>query len=148
MQRYFVARYEKEIAATVEIGMRKIVELGFGILALIAYEVDYRFQEKNKQQNNYDKYVTTHQTVNTLKLYYFVGVIINATGYISSTFGRAGLYWYWFEPVLMGMMVKSKVNQRLFKFAIFIFYAYLCYASWTRNGYNQIPYQFFWQTAN
>lgn len=148
MQNYTVEQYSKFIS--VSFGKRILVECGFGILSLIAFAFDDRGVVRHRHKvflnkNHLDSRASLQQRIATVKVYYAVGVLIQLSGYISSSFARSGLYWYWFESVFMGMMVKSKKNQRIFRVMFFLFLAYICYSDGERNGNWQLPYLFFWQ---
>lgn len=148
MQRYTLKQYARFIE--ISIGTRVPVEGIFGILSLIAFEFDGRYSTHGRY-NTYTnaKSVNTRnrlrQKISTVKAYYIVGLLVQTTGYISTTFSRIALYWYWFEAIFMGMMVKSRMNQKIFKIMFFLFLAYMCYSDSRRNGFHQLPYLFFWQ---
>lgn len=148
MQNYSLKHYSRFIELSA--GKRVLAESVFGFFSLIAFEFDDRYVVHRRyrmfSRESYSNLrAELHQKIATVKVYYIIGLLTQATGYVSSTFSRIGLYWYWFAAVFMGMMVKSKVNQKIFKVMFFLFLIYLCYADSKRNGYNQLPYQFFWQ---
>lgn len=149
MKKYSWQHYSKFVE--VSAGKRVLVEAGFGILSLIAFEFDGRCNTRGRYKaftnaGSTSSRIPLHQKVAMVKLYYIFGLLTQATGYIASTFSRIGLYWYWFEAIFMGMMVKSRMNRKIFKVMFFFFLCYLCYSDSRRNGYHQLPYLFFWQT--
>lgn len=140
MRYYAWGRYIDLFEANFEIGLRVFAEIGFALLSIIAF--GYTDTAKSSMPI---PAVSTRYRTGMIRLYYVLGLLIGTLGYISSTLGRMQMYWYWYQPVLMGMLARSKCNRAILRSLIILFMIYLCISSITGNGYSQVPYLFFWQ---
>lgn len=158
MQNYTWERYSELFTSRPNIGLRALAEGAFAILSYIAFEYCSNINSFNLTQSKYTieqgkrrKYVPMmdlRYRINTVKLYYIIGLLIGLFGYVSSTLGRMQLYWYWYQPIFMGMLARSRVNRAIMRFLIFAFMMYIFFDSFIGNGYSQIPYIFFWKAGN
>ena len=85
--------------------------------------------------------------ISSARLYYFLGLIITAGGYMVKYFDRIGLYFYMFEIVCIAMIFKTVRVPRWIKFFILAIYVYTFVLALTSNGQGQLPYLFAWQQS-
>ncbi len=150
-------RYTEYFRLDLNMGLSVFVEaviVFFSFVAYLYHEVSEREKGGSiakKLEIYADKQpldtITIKSKINWVRWQYIVGLGVGIIGYASSTLGRMKHLWYWYQPVFMGMLTKSKKNALVFKLVVMLFYAYLCLDSLRRNGYAQLPYLFFWQSA-
>ena len=149
VRHYTWERYQELFSGNFDIGMRVFIEIGFAVLSVIAFQfdpcMDYEALNKSTIDKKQKCVTSIEYRIKEVRLFYVVGLLIGNLGYISSTLGRMQMYWYWYQPVFMGMLVKSRYNRTIFKCLVIIFMTFLCITSIAGNGYSQVPYLFFWQ---
>lgn len=80
----------------------------------------------------------------TTNIYYALGILVTSIGYMFTFMDRVGLYFYLFETVYIGRVMKSK-HVGLFRFAVAALYLMLLLISIFGNGQGQGNYLFIWQ---
>lgn len=78
-------------------------------------------------------------------IYYFIGLAITFLGYLFTFMDRIGLYFYLYEAVFMGNIVKHPKYGKYAKIVIVVLFAYVFYVGLRGNGQGQHPYLFCWQ---
>ena len=84
-------------------------------------------------------------SLKTVRVYYLVGLLVAMLGYVFMFMERIGLYFYVFEIVYVGMFLKSKRVDFIFKMLIAAFYLLLFALTFFGDGQGQSDYLFFWQ---
>lgn len=130
----------------------KNIQFDFGIvvfikMALFVFTVALLIGEKwhDTDKNGYS---VGAYTCNTAKVYYAVGILLTMLGYMFSYMDRIGIYFYLFETVYIGMVMKSKRVEILIKLAIAALYLMLLLVTLSGNGHGQGNYLFFWQAGS
>lgn len=77
--------------------------------------------------------------------YYLAGLGLTTIGYYFSYMDRLGLYFYLFETIYIGMVMKSRRVHVLIKMVITVLYCYILIGSMFGSGHGQGNYMFFWQ---
>lgn len=80
-----------------------------------------------------------------VQIYYLVGLLITALGYLFEYMDRIGLYFYLYEAVYVGLLVKKFRYRRIYMVVMALIYAYTLWTGMRGNGQGQMPYIFFWQ---
>ena len=80
--------------------------------------------------------------------FYFVGLLFNSLSYVFMYAGRIGLYYYIFESIYVGYLLKarSKTIWGVFLklgYVLLLFYTFAITV--TSGAQGEIPYRFFWQ---
>lgn len=150
-------RYTEYFGLELKMGLSVFVEaiaVFFSFVAYLYHEVSEREQCGSiaKRLGIYtDRQlldtISIKSKINWVRWQYIIGLCVGIMGYAASTLGRLKHFWYWHQPVFMGMLTKSKKNALIFKLVVIVFYTYLCLDSFRRNGYMQHPYLFFWQSS-
>jgi hypothetical protein len=83
-----------------------------------------------------------------IMLYYFFGLLITSLGYIFAFMDRIGLYFYIFEGVYMGVILKnsSKSNKIFYSACIIVIMGYSFISGLINGSQGVIPYSFVWMT--
>lgn len=116
------------------IGFMLIVKLIIYAFSIIVFN-----RNTNQVDEKYD--------IRCIKIYYLLGIILNATGYFFSYMERIGLPFYLFECAYFGVIVRNTRCNQLFKLTLILLLAYLFIMDLISNGQGQIPYKFIWQSA-
>ncbi len=87
----------------------------------------------------------TAYKITTTKTYYLVGIFITMLGYIFPYMDRIGIYFYLFEAVFVGAVMKSSKINSVVKLLMGILYLFLLYTAITGNAQGQGNYLFVWQ---
>lgn len=144
------------------LGMGMFVKFAFAVFAIIFAQTNYssvpqqheveklavsnckyiREQRKKKPQSVVE---SPRYLFGMISIYYCVGILSQISGYFYYNIARIGLYLYWFEMVFMGMVAKSKENRIILQICVFVMLLYVFVVGIQGNGYNQVPYLFFWQ---
>lgn len=120
-------------------GIMLPLKLMFFILVLLIGRLD-------ESVNGIDQYgVSSKYTLTTVKIYYIVGLVMTAFGYIFPFVDRIGIYFYIFEAVFMGMVAKRAKNQAILKAGLILIYGYVLIMSIFGNSQGQANYLFMWQ---
>lgn len=82
--------------------------------------------------------------INRIKIYYLLGLILTFFGYFFSFMDRIGLYFYLFECVFIGIVVKNRKDRVICQMIFFLLVVYSLYSEFSRNGQGILPYLFFW----
>ena len=94
--------------------------------------------------NDKEKYFTFSH-----RAYYFVGILLNSMSYFILYAGRIGIYFYVFEVIHIGYVIKSK-NTTLwtvfFKALYIVILLYYLYNNIANGSQGEIPYRFVWQS--
>jgi len=127
----------------IDIGLMLFAKLGFFVITVILLNKKQRhlYKENASSIDNYQ--------LSALQIYYLIGILLTSLGYIFLYAERVGLYFFIFESVYMGMLVKN-LNQKIFKIKIFdlgviLLASYTFLEALWGNGQGQMPYRFFWQ---
>lgn len=83
------------------------------------------------------------------RMCYFVGLLLNSMSYIFQYAGRIGLYFYVFEVIHIGYVMKAKnttIWTVLFKFLYAAILLYYLYNNLASGSQGELPYRFFWQS--
>ena len=91
-----------------------------------------------------EKYDFALYTGRSIKLYYFLGILLTMLGYLFSYMDRSGTYYYIFETVFIGKVMRTK-SVGIVKLLIAILYLILAIGTIFGNGQGQGNYLFFWQ---
>ena len=102
---------------------------------------------KNEQYNDADEngYSVESYSFVTTRIYYFIGILITLLGYMFAYMDRVGIYFYLFETIYVGMLIKSKRIALLLKLFVMALYVALCALAVFGNGQGQGEYLFCWQ---
>lgn len=136
---------------SVNIGLRNVALLMIFIVSLFLYSP--LFSSTNKilffndlcQKENRDLYIVTSVRVN-----YFIGVMLTSLGYFFEFMARLGYYQIVFVFVYFGMLVKEKRQYKRWIFMtmiIFIVIYVLIGFVFKINGSWHHPYKFIWQKS-
>ena len=90
-------------------------------------------------------YSVTAYTSSTVRIYYAVGLLLTMLGYVFAYMDRVGIYFYLFEAVYIGMLMRSKRVDSIVKIAVAALYLLLTLMSLLGDGQGQATYLFFWQ---
>jgi hypothetical protein len=127
----------------------KNVQLNLGLLLLVkmvlfVLTVPYLTGDKWRD-TDYKGYSVAAYTRNTVKVYYAVGMLLTTLGYIFAYMDRIGVYFYLFETVYIGMVMRSKRIDILVRLVIAVLYLSLALITIFGNGQGQGNYLFCWQ---
>ena len=84
-------------------------------------------------------------TISTVEIYYFIGLLLCQLGYLFPFMERISLYFYIFECVYMGILMKYRSLKSGYPFVFVLLYGYIIISSLSSGGQGQMPYLFFWQ---
>ncbi len=90
-------------------------------------------------------YSVSAYTCNTAKVYYAFGMLVTMLGYMFENMDRIGIYFYLFETIYIGMVMKSKRVEIIEKTLITVLYLMLAFGALIGNGQGQGNYLFCWQ---
>lgn len=124
------------------------VHFNFGILILLKillFALTARSMSGEYVANAEGGYSVEAYSFKTVKVYYFVGMLLTALGYMFDNMNRVGLYFYLFETVYIGMVMCSKRVSVITKLIISALYLFLMFGTVFGNGQGQGNYLFFWQ---
>ena len=76
--------------------------------------------------------------------YYILGLIISMFGYFYPFMDRIGWYFYIYECVFYGKLVKNRKYGNLIKIIVMIFSMYIFVTNLASKAQGVIPYNFFW----
>lgn len=140
-----VGRYAKYFSnTTVDIGMMLLLKMAFLAATLIfvfGVHRGYGYFRNGHLLSSEDRYQILIAT-----MCYFVALLLAAFGYIFEYVQRISWYYYLFEGVYFGMLLKGKnpVNRLLFGYFIAFVIGYGFIYSMTNNSHGTMPYLFFW----
>jgi hypothetical protein len=83
------------------------------------------------------------------RFYYLIGLLLTALSYIYLYVGRIGIYFYLFEGIYIGYLLKKKMRSAfdlLLKCAYVVILLYYIYQNMTTGSNGEMPYRFFWQS--
>ncbi len=125
------------------------IQLDFGImlpikLVFFAFIVFIGQLGESVEEHHYEG-VSGEYTLKTVKIYYIIGLIMTALGYIFPFVERIGIYFYVFEVIFMGMVARSAKNQAILKPCLTMIYGYVLISSIFGNAQGQANYLFIWQ---
>lgn len=120
-------------------GLMLFLKLFLFILTSFLLKGEYSSVEDN------NKHSVQSYSITTTKTYYCLGILITMFGYFFPFVERIGLYFYLFETVYVGKLMKSDHIEAIIKFFIAILYLILLAMSFLGNGQGQGDYLFFWQ---
>lgn len=81
-------------------------------------------------------------SVKTVRVYYFIGIIITSLGYTWLFMDRIGLAFYLFECVYWGIVVKNSCYRQWFKLIIGSLFFIIFILSLINNGQGVLPFSF------
>lgn len=123
-------RYSHYFNATaVNIGLMLFLKL----IVFLLTAIDIHNKKNNEQI--FDDY-----KFKSVRIYYFIGIIITGTGYFYSVLQRIGLPFYIFETVYWGIAVKTCTNKGIYKSFILAIMSYVFILNLISNGHGVIPY--------
>ena len=82
------------------------------------------------------------------RFYYLIGLLLTALSYVYLYAGRIGIYFYLFEGIYIGYLLKRKMRSQfdlLLKCAYIMILLYYIYQNMTSGSNGELPYRFFWQ---
>ncbi len=127
----------------------KAAQFNFGImlfLKLIIYTFTALFMMgddwKDKNDVGYDPISYSH---NMSKVYYIIGILITMLGYMFQYMDRIGLYFYLFEAIYIGKVMKSRRVDTIVKLAVGVLYVVILAGAILGDGQGHGEYLFFWQ---
>ncbi len=91
---------------------------------------------------------STEYAIRCVKIYYLLGIILNATGYFFEYMDRIGLPFYVFECTYFGIITQNTKCNQLFKLVLSLLLTYLFIMDLVSNGQGQLPYEFIWQSMS
>lgn len=124
------------------------IQFNFGVLLFIKLilfvliAIVTRSEPVNLEKN--EKYDLLLYTNRSTKLYYFIGILFTMLGYFFSYMDRTGMYYYIFETVFIGKVMRTKSVGKL-RLLIVALYLVLTFSTITGDGHGQTDYLFFWQ---
>lgn len=127
----------------------KTAQVDFGIvvfikMALLIFTSILISKEKFEDVDE-NGYSVTAYTSSTVRIYYAVGLLLTMLGYVFAYMDRVGIYFYLFEAVYIGMLMRSKRVDSIVKIAVAALYLLLTLMSLLGDGQGQATYLFFWQ---
>ena len=139
------SRYAKYFAhPTMDIGMMILLKLLFLVGTLImvfVFHSGYDYFRNGHLLNSEERYMIRISSV-----CYVAALLLAALGYIFEYTERISLYYYLFESVYFGMLLKSKnpANRLMFGYFIAFVIGYGFLYSMTNNSQGTMPYTFCW----
>lgn len=124
------------------------IKLDFGLmlpLKLVFFALVVFLGRLYTPEKTEKKYVLLKKTLNRVDLYYLIGIIMSALGYIFPFAERIGIYFYIFEVIFMGVAAKAEKNQAILKTGLALIYGYVLVTSIFGNAQGQANYLFVWQ---
>lgn len=121
-------------------GLMIIIKFGCLLVTICALNYTLKFSAlRDHLEYRYLKSLTN--------ISYMCGLLLTALGYAWKYVSRAGLYFYIFEAVYLGVIFKQRNTKNNFfiKLAYLVILSYQFWGYLTANGQGQIPYLFFWQ---
>lgn len=83
--------------------------------------------------------------INTVRIYYLLGIFLTGLGYFFKYMDRVGLIFYIFECVYWGIIVKNGKYIGVYKLILSVLLLFIFVTSMSGNGQGQLPYLFVWQ---
>ena len=125
------------------------LQFDFGIMvfvkiALFVFTAALLKREK-WQDSDPNGYSVAAYIRNTAKVYYAFGILLTMLGYMFTYMDRIGIYFYLFETVYIGLVMKSKRVEVLAKLVVAILYLMLVLVTMLGDGQGQGNYLFCWQ---
>lgn len=136
------ARYFKE--PTLDIGMMLLLKFAFLVASMIfAFGLHRRYSYLRNGDLLTEE---DHYRIRVTGIAYTGALGLAILGYIFPHAERIGLYFYMFEPVYFGILLKGKkpLNRVLFFYFIAFVIGYSFVYSMTNNSQGNMPYAFFW----
>lgn len=100
----------------------------------------------DKKRGHYNPYYSISSYVgHPIKVFYAFGILLTAIGDMFPNMARIGLYFYLFETVYMGRLMKSRRIGMLMKSAVVALYIGIILLTILGNGQGQGNYLFYWQ---
>ena len=116
---------------TVNIGLMLFAKLGLYLISLM---------DMRKERLKNDLTTSEIYELQTVKIYFFIGIVLTGVGYFFSFMGRVGLPFYIFECVYWGMLVKSAPNKVVYRIVIIFIMMYIFVGSLISDGQGVLPY--------
>lgn len=84
---------------------------------------------------------------NSVRIYYVLGILLSFLGYFFTFVQRIGWYYYIYEGVYMGMLLKtrSRNNKKVYIFCLIVLFGYMFMQALVGDGQGVVPYKFVWQ---
>lgn len=83
--------------------------------------------------------------VKVIEIYYLIGLVLGFSGYIFPVVNRISLYFYLFECVYIGLLMKYKKWKSGYPLCYILMYGLIFISMFMGTGQGQVPYLFFWQ---
>lgn len=80
--------------------------------------------------------------MSSVTMYYFVGIILTALGYMFQFMNRIGLPFYIFEGVYWGMVLKNNEKNGTLKIIFVLLFGYIFVSEMIGNGHRIMPFTF------
>lgn len=141
-----LSRYSKYFASlSMNIGFMVLVKIGFFAVTLIlifAMHPQFAYFRMRKGINADDRFVMKLTCIS-----YGMALILAGLGYFFSYVDRISWYFYLYEGVYFGMLLKGKKvsNRIILGYVIAILLCYSFFQSMLHNAQGTMPYAFFWQ---
>lgn len=125
------------------------IQFNFGLMLFVKllFFVLTVFLVKNPYSEECDEngYSAKAYTFTTVRVYYFVGILIMMLEYFFPYVGRVGLFFYIFEMIYMGMLFKSRKNDIIMRLIMILIILLYTYSAIFGNAQGQGEYLFAWQ---
>lgn len=141
-----LSRYSKYFTSfTMDVGLMVLVKISFFAITLLCFFVihpQFIYFRKGQSISSDDRFVLQLTCIS-----YCVALILAGLGYFFVYVDRISLYFYLYEGVYFGRLLKSKKisNRIVLGAAITMILCYGFFQSMLHNSQGVLPYIFFWQ---
>lgn len=105
---------------------------------------DFKIKIYNRNNLNKEEIMDKYKNL-SINIYYILGLTISMLGYFYPFMDRIGWYFYIYESIFWGKLVKNKKYGKLIKIIIIIMLMYIFIASLLSKSQGVVPYYFFWE---
>lgn len=133
-------RYDKYLTnIKLNFGLMMLVKLFFLIGTIILMHNEMKELLTNRKERRLVR------NIETIRIYYGLGIMFTSLGYILENAHRIGWYYAIMECVYFGIIVKEGKYHRLFQIGVMVILLYTFFKKLSGGSNGEIPYRFLWQ---